>query len=130
LRSALPKVNQGYILALAVRPAPAQLDNRQRRFGLRLLGRPQGDQAREVLGAASSGLGKRLEKALGYTGRVEATVLVETPEALAAATVVEGQEATQKEAERPRQGLTLFTDGSKRESGASGYAVVWRRGEQ
>jgi hypothetical protein len=36
-----------------LRPAAAQLENRQRRYGLRLLSLPQGSQAREVVGAAS-----------------------------------------------------------------------------
>jgi len=35
-----------------LRPAAAQLENRQRRFGLRLLSLPQGDLAEEVVGAS------------------------------------------------------------------------------
>jgi hypothetical protein len=52
-----------------LRPAVAQLENRQRRFGLRLLSLPLGDQAKEAVGAASA-IGKRLERALGYSGRM------------------------------------------------------------
>jgi len=33
------------------------------------------------------------------------------------------------EAEKARPGLTIFTDGSRMEDGAAGYAVVWRKGE-
>jgi len=33
------------------------------------------------------------------------------------------------EAEKARPGLTMFTDGSRMEDGAAGYAVVWRKGE-
>jgi len=40
-----------------LRAATAQLENRQRRFGLRLLSLPEGDQAREVVGAPS-GIGR------------------------------------------------------------------------
>jgi hypothetical protein len=49
------------------------LENRQRRFGLRLLSLPHGNQAQEVVG------GKRLERALGYSGRAETAVLLEEP---------------------------------------------------
>jgi len=71
-----------------MQPAQAQLDNRQRRFGLRLLGLPQGDQAKELVGAESD-IGRELEAAFGRAGRVEETVLLGTSEALAAATIVE-----------------------------------------
>jgi hypothetical protein len=40
-----------------LRLAAARLENRQRRFGPRLLSLPQSDQAREVVGAAS-GIGQ------------------------------------------------------------------------
>jgi hypothetical protein len=62
-----------------LRPATAQLENRQRRFGLRLLGLLDGDQARELVGAASL-IGKRLKNALVHRGRTETTVLLEEPE--------------------------------------------------
>jgi hypothetical protein len=55
-----------------LRPATAQLENRQRRFGLRLPSLPDGDQARELVGAAS-GIGKRLKNALAHRGRTETT---------------------------------------------------------
>jgi len=48
-----------------LRAATAQLENRQRRFGLRLLSLPQEDQAREVVGAPT-GIGRRLTNALAY----------------------------------------------------------------
>jgi hypothetical protein len=53
-----------------LRPAAAQLENRLRRYVLRLLSLPQGSQAKEVVGAGSA-TGKRLERALGYAGRME-----------------------------------------------------------
>jgi hypothetical protein len=43
-------------------------------------------------------------------------------------TVVEGQADAKAEAERSRPGLTIFTDGSRTDCGAVGYAVVWRKG--
>jgi hypothetical protein len=46
-----------------LRPATSQLENRQCRFGLRLLSLPDGDQAREVVGGRS-GMGRRLKNAL------------------------------------------------------------------
>jgi hypothetical protein len=68
------------------RPAATQLENRQREYGLRLLSLPQGSQARKVVGAVSA-FGKRLESALGYSGRTETTVLLEDPEAFDAVTI-------------------------------------------
>jgi len=58
-----------------LRPAAAQLENRQRRFGLRLLGLPLGDQAREMVGVPTA-VGRRLTNALRYSGRMESTVLL------------------------------------------------------
>ena len=51
-----------------LRAATAQLENRQRRFGLRLLSLPEGDQAREVVGAPTE-IGRRLKNALAYGGQ-------------------------------------------------------------
>ena len=56
--------------------ATAQLDNRQRRFGLRLLNLPQGDQAQEIVGAPTT-IGRRLTNALAYAERTESKVLLE-----------------------------------------------------
>jgi hypothetical protein len=71
-----------------LRPATAQLENRQRHFGLRLLSLPDGEQAREVVGARSE-IGRRLKNALALArrGRTETTVLLEEPEALDAETI-------------------------------------------
>ena len=76
-----------------LRPATAQLENRQRRFGLRLLSLPEGDHAREVVGARS-GIGGRLKNALAlaHRGRTETTVLLEEPEALEAEMIQEDEE--------------------------------------
>ena len=41
----------------------------------------------------------------------------------------EEEEEAKKEAEKARPGLTVFTDGSRLEDGAAGYAVAWKRGE-
>jgi hypothetical protein len=46
-----------------------------------LLSQPQGDQAKEVVGATSS-IGQRLEHSLRYSGRMESTVLLGEPETL------------------------------------------------
>jgi hypothetical protein len=111
-----------------LRLAATQLENRQRRYGLRLLSLPQGSQAREVVGAASA-FGKRLESALGYSGRTETTVPLEDPEAFDAVTIKEEEAMAKTEAERSRPGLTMFTDGSRLDSGATGYAVAWKHGQ-
>jgi len=123
--------NQGALaMESGLRPATAQLENRQRRFALRLLSLPEGDQAKEVVGARS-GIGGRLKNALAlaHRGRTESTVLLEEPEALEAETIQEDQESAKAEAERTRPGLTIFTDGSRLDSGATGYAVVWENGQ-
>jgi hypothetical protein len=108
-----------------LRAATAQLENRQRRFGLRLLSLPQGSQAREVVGTTSA-IGRRLEAALGNTGRTETTILLEEPETLDAETIQQDEAAAKREAERHRPGLTMFIDGSRLDSG---YAVAWQNGQ-
>ena len=111
-----------------LRAATAQLENRQRRFGLRLLSLPHGDQARGIVGAPTE-LGRQLTNALAYAGATQSTVLREEPETLNAALLQEVEEEARMEAEKPRQGLTMYTDGSRMEDGAAGYAVVWKKGE-
>jgi len=44
--------------------------------------------------------------------------------------IVEEREKAREEARRQKGGLVLFTDGSRLESGATGYGVVWKDGEQ
>jgi len=108
-----------------LRAVTRQLENRQRRFGLRLLSLPEGDQAREVVGARTP-IGRRLTNALAHRGPTESTVLLEKPETLDAE-LLQGEEAEAKaEAEKVRPGLTMFTDGSRLDDGAVGYAVVWK----
>ena len=57
------------------------------------------------------------------------TVLLKEPEALDAETIQEDEKTAKAEAERTRPGLTMFTDGSRLDSGATGYAVVWQNGQ-
>jgi len=111
-----------------LRPAVAQLENRQRRFGLRLLSLPKGDQAREIVGLPTA-VGRRLENALGYSGRMESTVLLAEPETLDAELLQKEEAGAKAEAEKHRPGLTTFTDGSRFDSGATGYSVVWKNGK-
>jgi len=55
-----------------IKPAVTQLDNRLRRFALRLASLPRGDQARKPVGSSDSALGQRLQSALGcWNGREE-----------------------------------------------------------
>ena len=110
-----------------LRAATGQLDNRQRRFGLRLLSLPQGDQAREVVGAPT-GIGRRLTNALAYGGQTENTVLLQEQETLDAELLREEEAEARAEAEGIRPGLAMFTDGSRPDDGATGYSVVWKRG--
>jgi len=122
--------NQGALASEAgLRPTVTQLENRQRPFGIRLLSLPEGEQARRVVGAPS-GIRKRIETALGYAGRTEEIVLPASPEKIGAVIVIEEPNEVKEEAERGRPGLTIFTDGSRLDSGATGYAVTWKSGEK
>jgi len=109
-----------------LRAATAQLETRQRQFGLRLLSLPQGDQTREIFGAPIA-IDRRLTNALAHAGRTESTVLLEEPETLIAELLQEEEAEAKAEAEKDRPGLTMFTDGSRLDSGAAGYSVAWKR---
>jgi hypothetical protein len=88
------------------------------RFGLRLCSLPEGDQARELECAVS---------ALGFSGGMETTVLLREVIPLRA-TIIEDEETAKRTAEGPQApGLSIFTDGSRTDSGAVGYAVTWKR---
>jgi len=122
--------NQGALsLESGLRPATTQLDNRLRRFALRLASLPRGDQARKLVGAPDSALGQRLQSALGCWNGREETGLLEVASSLDASTTIEGVAAAALEARRPdRPGLSIFTDGSRLDNGATGYAVAWKKG--
>ena len=96
-----------------LRPAVAQLENRQRRFALRLLSLPEGEQAREVVGT-NTAIGRRLGSVLKYTWtETEKTVLLEEQQTFDAELIQEEWEEAKKEAEKGRPGLVMFTDGSR-----------------
>jgi len=119
--------NLGALMAEAsLRPAAAQLENRQRRFATRLLTLPEGSEAKKVVGADSK-LGGRLRGALGYAGRVEKIVMPAKPSGLGAEVIVEERQAAKRVAEQEREGLTIFVDGSRGGSEAVEYAVVWKK---
>ena len=103
-----------------LRAATAQLENRQRCFGLRLLSLPLGDQARQVVGTPT-GIRRRLTNALAHGGPTESTVLLEEPETLKAELLQKEEAEAKAEAERTRPGLTMFTDGSRLDDWATGY---------
>jgi len=112
-----------------LRPAANQLENRQRRFGLRLLSLPQGDEARKVVIGSSTAIGKSLKTALNRTWTsTEQTVLLEDPEPFNAELIQEDREGAKREAQKERLGLIMFTDRSRLEDGAAGYAVAWKSG--
>jgi len=103
-----------------LRPAAAQLENRQRRFGLRLLGLPLGDQAREMVGVPTA-VGRRLTNALRYSGRMESTVLLRNQSTRRGTAA--GRGGGSLEAEKTRSGLTKSTEGSRLDGGAAGCLV-------
>jgi len=106
-----------------LRAAATQLENRQWRFGLRLLSLPQGGQAQEVVGAPMA-IGWRLTNPLAHRGQVESTVLLEEHETLDTVLIQEEEAEAKMEAEKTWPGLTMFTDGSRMEDGATGFAVA------
>jgi len=68
-----------------------------------------------------------------YSGRVEEIFLPEDgPTKLEASVSVADAEWVEQEARRTdsQPGLVLWTDGSRDENGAVGYAVVWRKGRR
>jgi ribonuclease HI len=54
------------------------------------------------------------------------TAVLEEPEALVAETIKEDEKAAMAEAGRVRLGITMFTDGSRLDNGATEYAVAWQ----
>ena len=78
----------------------------------------EGDQARQLLGAPSE-LGTRLTTLLGTTGRRESTVQYQE-DPLGADCIIYDREAAKTDAVRSRPGLTMWTDGSRLNSGACG----------
>jgi len=121
--------NQGELmLESGLRCATSLLNNRSRRFALRLASLPQGDGVGEIIGERSE-LGRRLTTWLGLEGasNYERTVVCEE-EVLRAKIAVNDRKIAKEVADTPRDGFTLWTDGSRTEDGACGYAVVWIRG--
>jgi len=56
-------------------------------------------------------------------------VLLEEVEVFDVELLQEEEAEVKAEAERAWPGLTMFTDGSRMENGAIGYAVVWKNGQ-
>jgi len=77
-----------------------------------------------------STIGRRLEKAIEYSGRMEETNMAIQSGKLKAIRIVEERGRAKEEAEEDREGLTIFTDRSKLESGAMGYRIAWKAGDQ
>ena len=77
-----------------------------------------------MVGARTT-LGRRLGAVLDYTWpEMEKTVLLKDPATFDVEMIQEEQEMVKREAEKSRPGLIIFTDGSRLESGAAGYAVA------
>jgi ribonuclease HI len=77
---------------------------------------------------ARSWIGKCVKNALAYRGRMETIVLLEEPEVLDAETIQGDEKGAKADAERSRPGITMFTDGSRLDSG-TGYVLVWQNGQ-
>jgi len=69
--------------------------------------------------------------ALGFSGGAETTILPPETIPLGAAIIIEDEESSKQTAEGPQPpGLSIFTDGSRTDSGAVGYVGTWKRGLQ
>jgi hypothetical protein len=83
------------------------------------------NQARDLVHTDSE-LGKRLKSFLDCPGSKEPTVLLEMATPLdVSITADEGAQA-ERIAKEDRPDLVMWTDGSKLDGGAVGYAVMWR----
>jgi uncharacterized protein YegL len=83
-----------------------------------------------VVGARSEiGRGLKNALALEHQGRTGTTVPLDDPETLNAETIQEDKMSAKAEAERARPGITMFTDGSRLDSWATGYVVVRQNGQ-
>jgi len=104
-------------------PAAAQLEDRQRRFGLRLLCLPQGDQAREIIGTPTAMINR--------TKAYERSCLRRKNRGYSfARRTRDPRSGTAKaDAEKSQPGLIMFTEGPRLDDGATGYAVVWKNGQ-
>ena len=106
-------------LESGIKPAVVQLDNRLRRFALRLASLSLGDQARKLVGTSDSALGQRLQSALRCWHGREETVLLEVAFPLDVSTTIAEETAVSLEARRlGRPGLSIFTDGFRLENRA------------
>jgi len=65
---------------------------------------------------------------LHHAGRTESTVPLEELETLDAELLQEEEAEVKADADKARPGLTIFTDGSRMENRAAGYAVVRKKG--
>ena len=72
--------------------------------------------------------GQRLRSFLGCWNGREDTVLLEAAFPLEATVVIEQEAAAARKARLDLPCLTIFTDGARLENGATGYAAVWKKG--
>jgi len=79
--------------------------------------------------AMESGLGPATAR-LGNGQRRFGLRLPEKPETLGVDLLQEAEAGAKTEAERSRPGLTVFTDGSRLDSGAAGCLVVGKNGQR
>jgi len=104
-----------------LRPATSLLDNRQRRFALRIAGLPSSDQARCVVGAKDS-FGQQLEA--GSPGPLEAITLITTRDHLFGEVTIEDTDAAATRMVSEWQGTAIWADGLRFEDGSVGCAVA------
>jgi len=103
-----------------LRPVAAQLENRLRRFGLRLFSLPQGDQTREVAGKRPLDNGPKTPSDTRGGWTAQSCWRNQKPST---------RNWCRERRPKPKRshGLTMFTDGSRLDR-AAGYPVVWQSG--
>jgi len=76
---------------------------------------------RQGIVGITTAIGRRLTEAPAYVGRTESSVLLVKTETLDAKLLRQEEAEAKAEVEKPRPGLTVFTDGSRLDDGAAGY---------
>jgi len=116
-----------------LRPAESLLNNRSRRHVLRLMSFPKGDQARPSPSQAAIQPWDNVwpPSASTPTGERDIFLPEDGPTELGSnISIADAEWADQgaRRADSGQPGLVLWTDGSRDESGAVGYAVARKRG--
>jgi len=116
-----------------LRPAEAMLNNRVRRYKLRQMKMPDGNGGGRMLKLRRGvlqrveGIDELIPEEFEEKRFYERTTLPTVKESLRGRVIIQEEEEAIAEAEKGRDGLVLWTDGSKKEDEWVGCAVVWKK---